>query len=557
MLVLSVAGMDLARQTERMVIALVLAGAAIEVLGGPDPNAPPTFNPPPIDRAIWEATSDNVPTSQIDRIVYAELEKLGVRPAICSDAVFIRRLYLDTMGVLPSPAEVTAFLSDTNPAKRAQLIDQVLNRPEFADYWAMKWGDILRIKAEFPVNLWPNAAQAFHRWVWESIRFNKPYTQFVREMLTTNGSNFRVGPVNFYRAVQNRTPEGWATAVALTFMGTRLDTWPSNKVAGMAAFFSQLSIKPTKEWKEEIVFWDPERIVVRTTNAAAVTVPRVAEFPDGTKVELRDDRDPREVFADWLITPSNAWFTANIANRIWAWLLGRGIVHEPDDFRPDNPPSIPALLEYLKSELIRANYDTRHLYRIILNSRTWQHTSLAGPNDLARTEGKFAFYPMRRLEAEVLIDAINKVTGTRELYTSPIPEPFTFVPETRSAVSLPDGSITSPFLELFGRPARATGMENERSNRPLPAQWMHLLNSSHIQNKIQSSPLLAVLTTAPGKDFDGILTDLYLTILNRPPAEAERKKFQEYARRGLVRGRDLWNDVAWALINSDEFLFRH
>ncbi len=509
-----------------------------------------------VPRQVFENPVFDPPLTELDRRVYPELEKLGVRPVLCSDAVFLRRLYIDVLGTLPDPAEVEAFLADTNANKRAEWIERALERPEFADYWAMKWGDLLKIKAEFPVNLWPNAAQAYHRWVVESLRNNKPYDRFVREMLVANGSNFRVGPVNFYRAVQNRTPEGWASAVALAFMGTRTDAWPSNRLAGMAAFSSEIAIKPTKELKEEIICWDPDRTLTAGGTNAPPPGPRQAELPDGTVVELRGDRDPREVFADWLTTPTNAWFATAIANRVWSWLMGRGIAHEPDDLRPDNPPSIPALLRPPGAETVGSKFDLRHLIRLILCSRTWQHSSVASAADLARMEGRFAFYPMRRLDAEVLIDAINKVTGTAELYTSPIHEPFTFVQETKIAVSLPDGSITSPFLELFGRPPRATGMENERSNRPIPAQWMHLLNSSHIQRKIETSPRLAAIVST-GRPPRDIACALYLAALSRPPTEAELVRIEEYARRGVARGRELWNDVLWALLNSDEFVYRH
>ena len=177
---------------------------------------------------------------------------------LCSDAVFVRRVYLDVIGTLPTAKEASEFIQDPDTKhKRRMLIDRLLERDEFADYWAMKWGDVLRIKAEFPVNLWPNAAQAYHHWVRSSIAENKPYDKFAREMLTSSGSNFRVGPVNFYRAVQNRTPEGIAAAVALTFMGSRADAWPKDRLAGTAVFFSQIGYKPTREWKEEHVFWDP------------------------------------------------------------------------------------------------------------------------------------------------------------------------------------------------------------------------------------------------------------------------------------------------------------
>jgi hypothetical protein len=164
------------------------------------------------------------------------------------------------IGTLPTADEARTFLRDQRPEKRRLLIDHLLSRPEFADYWAMKWCDVLRVKAEFPVNLWPNAAQAYHHWIKVSLRENKPYDRFVREMLTASGSNFRVGPVNFYRAVQNKTPEGIAAAAALTFMGTRVESWKDKeKLQGMAAFFSQLSYKPTREWKEEIVYWEPDK----------------------------------------------------------------------------------------------------------------------------------------------------------------------------------------------------------------------------------------------------------------------------------------------------------
>src|ERR1035441_4090823 len=220
---------------------------------------------------IFESSASVTPEGQIDKLVMAKLARLGIHPALCSDAVFVRRVYLDVIGTLPTAKEARDFIADPDTKnKRRLLIDRLLERDEFADYWAMKWGDILRIKAEFPVNLWPNAAQAYHRYVHASIAANKPYDQFAREMLTSSGSNFRVGPVNFYRAIQSRTPEGIATAVALTFMGTRADKWPTNRLAGMAAFFAQIGYKPTREWKEEHVFWDPLNSTFQiTTNAVA------------------------------------------------------------------------------------------------------------------------------------------------------------------------------------------------------------------------------------------------------------------------------------------------
>lgn len=516
---------------------------------------------------LFESPVAVVSGTQIDKLVLARLTPLRIEPALCSDAVFVRRVYLDVIGTLPTAKEARDFIADPDTRnKRRLLIDRLLERNEFADYWAMKWGDLLRIKAEFPVNLWPNAAQAYHRWVRASVAANKPYDQFARELLTSSGSNFRVGPVNFYRAIQNRTPEGVATAVALTFMGTRAESWPKDQLTGMAVFFSQIGYKPTREWKEENVFWDPLNSSAGATNtaqadvAAALTnpAPQTTTFPGGQTIQLPPNRDPREVFADWLITPDNPWFARNIANRVWSWVLGRGIIQEPDDIRDDNPPANPALLTYLQQELIAGNYDLKRLYRLILNSQAYQFSSVPRA-DIAQSEVNFGSYPLRRLEAEVLIDAINNITGSTDLYTSAIPEPFTYIPADQPAIALADGSITSPFLALFGRSARATGMENERNNKMVPAQWLHLLNSSHIQRKLEQGPKLKALFDS-GRKPQEIVEELYLTILSRFPSPGEMKTLNEYGRpgrTGRVKTREDWVDITWALINSPEFLYRH
>lgn len=652
--------------------------------------------------SIYEAPDYPVPATPIDNMVQGRLDKIGVQQTLCSDAVFLRRIHLDVIGRLPTAEEARVFLTDADLAnKRSKLIDRLLERDEFADFWAMRWGDVFRIKAEFPVNLWPNAAQAYHRWVREAIATNMPYDQFARELLTSSGSNFRVGPVNFYRAVQNRTPEGIATAVSLVFMGTRTENWSPDKLKGMSAFFSQIGYKPTNEWKEEHVFWDPLGATTLAGSTAPgraaiappqppppakpatpptgktptqapqptpsgkpavappqkpsaspppqgtapkpgikpasapqpdpqppkpapqkaepkpapkpppppiIVVPAAplpkppnyptsAVFPDGRRVDLPTDRDPREVFADWLITPENPWFAKSVCNRVWAWLAGRGIVHEADDIRTDNPPSNPELLAYLERELIASRYDLRHIYRMILNSRTYQSSSVPrhrSPEAIAN----FAAYPLRRMDAEVLIDAINRITGSSDLYTSAIPEPFTYIPPDLPAVALPDGSITSPFLALFGRSARATGMLNERDNRTLPAQWLHLLNSSHIQRKLEQSATLKAMTD-PSRKQSAIIEDLYLTFLSRFPTPDEIKVIGTYGLAKpappskpaapnkpaappqgkpanpappkpaaaptappkpatiIVKRREDWLDLAWALMNSSEFLYRH
>ena len=484
--------------------------------------------------------------SLIDALVMTALSKEGIRPAnLCSDEIFIRRVYLDVNGSLPEPQEVRSFLQSRSPHKRAALINKLLKREEFADYWSLKWCDLLRVKAEFPINLWPNAVQAYHRWIHDSLRDNMPYDQFARELLTSSGSNFRVPQVNFYRAIQGQEPSTIAGAVALTFMGIRLDQWPESRRSDMEVFFSRVAYKGTAEWKEEIVYLDP-----------TATGPLKAVFPDGVAVEIKPGEDPRIVFADWLITGGNPWFARNIVNRIWAWLLGSGIIHEPDDIRPDNPAVNPRLLAYLEKELVNSGYDLRYIYSLILNSCTYQQSSIPRSNH-PEAEAMFACYPVRRLEAEVLVDALCWLSGTQESYSSPIPEPFTFIPEENRSIELADGSISSQFLEMFGRPSRDTGLESERNNQPSDAQRLHLLNSSHVQNKIERSKRLNGLIKASKGNLKTLIGMVYLNILSRYPMQNELAAAEKYFETKGVGKRQATNDLAWALINSKEFLYRH
>lgn len=477
----------------------------------------------------------------------ARLQRLQIEPAPnCSDAVFLRRVYLDVIGTLPTAQEAKEFLDDERPDKRSRLIDELLERPEFADYWAMKWCDLLRVKAEFPINLWPNAAQAYHRWIHTAVRDNLPYDQFARALLTSSGSNFRTPQVNFYRAMQARDSESIARTAALTFLGERAERWPAAQLKAFASCFAQVGYKPTGEWKEEIVLFDPRKIK-RSPELGPVT----ATLPDGTTIELPAGTDPRLLFADWLIRGDNPRFIQPVVNRMWNWVMGRGIVDPPDDFRADNPPSNPELLDYLGRELVGSGYDLQHLLRLILNSATYQRSCVPVNTGATQSAAEFASYPLRRLDAEVLIDAICQITGTTETYSSMIPEPFTFLPDNQRAIALPDGSITSSFLEMFGRPARDTGFDSERNNRMTAAQALHLLNSNHIRQKIERGPALKALVDAAFNP-DLIVEELYLTILSRRPTGDER-----YV---LMWGSSTdqgFASIVWALINSEEFLFRH
>lgn len=498
---------------------------------------------------VFESSGVSPAQGTVDGLVFGRLKQLGIEPAHpCSDGVFVRRVYLDVIGTLPTGQEAWQFLQERSPNKRAALIGRLLERKEFADYWAMKWSDLLRVKAEFPINLWPRAVHAYHRWIRTALRENMPYDQFVREMLTASGSCFHVPQVNFYRAVQSREPKALTKTVALTFMGARAELWPEERLSGMAAFFSRVGYKSTGEWKEEIVFDASDQ------KPATARGPERAVFPDGTTVMLAPDQDPRQAFADWLIRADNPWFARHIVNRIWYWLLGRGVVHEPDDIRPENPARNPQLLAYLGKELVAGHYDVKRVYRLILNSKTYQLASIPRSKH-PEAEAEFAYYSLRRLEAEVLIDALGQVTGTTEEYYSRIPEPYTIIPPEQRSIALADASITSSFLEMFGRPPRDTGLETERNNRPTGDQRLHLLNSGHILSKIQKSEKLRALAQS-NRDLRETVAKLYLNILSRLPTDEEVAAVRAYAK-GKSPSFDDLLDVAWALFNSPEFLYRH
>ncbi|NJL30359.1 MAG: DUF1553 domain-containing protein [Phycisphaerales bacterium] len=485
------------------------------------------------------------PVNPIDHHVLKVLQSKASPRSLVQRSGFIRRVFLDVIGTLPTTDEATAFQDDSNPDKRARLIDTLLERPEFNDYWAMKWCDILRVKSEHPINLWPNGVQAYHQWIRHSLAADMPYDQMARLMLTSSGSSFRVPQVNFYRAVQGQNPTSIAAAVALTFMGTRLETWQPQDSTNLEKFFSQVTYKATAEWKEQIVLNNP--------------APRQAiksKFPDGKTVVIADGNDPRVVFADWLIGEDNPWFARCISNRIWAWLLGRGIIHEPDDIRPDNPPVNPALLEYLEKELVKSNYSLKHLYRLILNSRTYQQSSIAR-GDSAQATQYFAVYGIRPMEAEVLTDALIALFGTTVEYESPIPEPFTYIPPTQRTVALADASISSAFLELFGRPSRDTGLMSERSIQPTDAQRMYLLNASQIQNRLTSSTQLRRWTQPVKGKPNQWVDNIYQAMLSRKATNAEIAAINNYIKQAKTSTRDASLDLAWAIINSKEFQYKH
>ena len=507
--------------------------------------------------------SPEVPFSnRIDELVSARLQTVGIPPSpASSDAEFVRRVYLDTIGLLPAVEEAKSFLDDRAADKRSKLIDKLLQREEFADRWALKWGDLLRIKSEYPSNVWPNGVQAYHRWLRQAIATNKPYDQFARELLVSSGSDFRDGPANYYRALRRRDPQGFAEVTSLVFMGARLDcarchahpteNWTRDDNLGVAAFFAQVQFKGTQEWKEEIVLLDPER-VLRDPVSGRVVAPKPL---GGQAIAVRPGDDPRVAFADWLTAKDNPWFARNIVNRVWFWLMGRGIIHEVDDVRASNPPSNPELLAYLERELIGHKYDLRHIYRLILNSRVYQLTSETQPLNATDTT-LFSHHPVKRLDAEQLLDAINQVAGTSDEYSSNIPEPYTFLPKGMRAGQIADGSIGSTFLEMFGRPTRDSAYESERCTRVSMAQSVYLTSSPQLDAKIAKGSRLNGLLKSGRSDAE-LVDEIYLSALSRPTTEDEKRKVLVYLSERADRRQQAFEDVMWAALNTKEFLFNH
>lgn len=497
-------------------------------------------------RKPFESGIGFVPVNRIDMLFLDSLEWKKIRPAdLCTDMVFVRRVYLDLYGAIPGEKEAKEFIDSTDPKKRAKLIEKLLESEEFVDYTSMQWCDVLRVKAEFPINLWPNGAMSYYRWIREAVRTNMPYDRFARELLSAEGSNFRDGNSNFYRAVPSKDPGTIAENVALTFLGERTENWSEEQRAELAVFFSRMAYKSTAEWKEEIVYR------VRTPLESPDVV-----FPDGSRGTVPENVDPRNVFIDWLVSEKNVRFGECAVNRIWARLFGRGLVHEQDDFRTDNPPVHPEILEHLRKELVRSNYDCKHVYRLILNSSTYQQSSI--PADRNPDALKFfAAYPIRRLKAEVLQDMFMKLFDVQNAYVSEVPEPFTYIPPKYRTILLHEPGISSSFLEMFGRSSRDTGMESDRNDEVSESQQLFMLNSTEINQWTRK--LMWKYRNLGKRPTERVknLETLWLEILSRYPSAEELQAvkliFEEHENEPV----QVMQDLIWSLLNSKEFVSAH
>jgi hypothetical protein len=487
--------------------------------------------------------------SPIDRLVFQKLGALGLEPAApCSDADFVRRAYLDAIGVLPSADEARAFLWSRDPEKREKLIDALLERPEYVDFWTMKWADLLRCSRR---SLTDKGMYSFYRWIRQSVAANKPWDQFARELLLARGSGFAEGPANYFRIAGK--PEELAETTSQLFLGVRIqcarchnhpyERWTQNQYYQLAAFFARVKMKKgdTPEERDVYLAADGEVQHPKSGKAMVPTALDAAPLP----ADYRGDR--RHALVEWLTSPQNPYFAHEIVNRVWRHFMGRGLVEPVDDLRATNPPSNPALFDWLAQDLVQHGYDLKYLIRAIMRSRTYQLSAQPAPGS-ERDNRYYSHFGLKRLGAEQLLDAIATATG--------VPEKFSDFPAGTRAAQLPDTEIPSYFLDVFGRPARQITCECERTSDPTIAQVLHLMNSPEVGEKLTSKTGRIAALLAAHLPPRRIVDELYLASVSRfPTLEESRAAIQ--ALTAAPDRQKAAEDLLWVLLNSKEFLFNH
>ena len=508
--------------------------------------------------SVFEKTNPVDQKLPVNRILYALWNQHDIAvPAPVSDAAFLRRATLTLAGRLPSADEVRNFVNSDENNKYDLLIDKLLVSDDYADMQAMRFADMLRIKSEFPINLWPNAVQFYHRTVRDDLKRDRPLNELFYELLTASGSNFRNAYANFFRASADRSPIGLAKMVLLTTMNMRESSFSAGELEKFARLFSCIRYKSTYEWKEEIVF--------NAVEPAEFT----AMLPDGSTVQVNSAQtDPRKVFADWLLKTDNDYFARAMVNKVWYWVFGRGIYPVADNLpeiaeksfwnifsqpmASDNVPFSEELQNCLISEFKKSNYSLRALYKLILQTASFRASSRLQSEENLQY---FAVYPVRRMESELLIDALAFITKGYDRYMSVIPEPFTYLPWDTKAINIADGSISTGVLDSFGRPPRDSGQISERNTASSDSQGLYLMNSAALYRRIQN-----YCKRQQGKyRYESERLDrIYMDILSRYPTERERKAFSKYALDLEPKVRFLaWIDTVWVLLNSKEFIFYH
>jgi hypothetical protein len=485
----------------------------------------------------------------IETLVSEKLDALGLEPSgTCTDADFARRAYLDATGLLPTPDEVRTFLWDADRGKREKLIDALLERPEYVDFWTMKWADLLRCSRQ---SLTDKGMYAFYRWIRQSVAQDKPWDQFARDLLLARGSGFRNGPANYFRTAGR--PEDLAEATAQVFLGVRVqcarchnhpyEKWTQQQYYQLAAFFARVKTKKGDSPEEKDVYLAATGEVEhpRTGKTMVPTALDAAPLPP----DYRGDR--RQALAEWLTSPQNPYFAHVLVNRVWRQLMGRGLVEPVDDLRATNPPSNEALFDWLAQDFVKHGCDVKYLIRSIMCSQAYQRSSLpAWGNE--RDTRYYSHFLFKRLGAEQLLDAVASATG--------VAEKFSGFPLGTRAAQLPDTEIPSYFLDVFGRPARQITCECERSSDPTIAQVLHLMNGAEINERLAAKDgrvaALAGSTLPPRR----IVDELYLGSVSRFPSPEESRTAIQALTAGPDRQRAA-EDLLWALLNTKEFVFNH
>lgn len=502
-------------------------------------------------------TPANVPVvaipkkNYVDDLVQTKWAQLKITPSpLADDATFLRRAYLDCIGTLPTPAEVRDFLADKAANKRDQVIDRLLARNEYADFWAVKWGDLLRNQRHGQKEQ-QRGTFAFHAWIRNAFATNMPYDQFVRNIIAAQGTVDQHPPVIWYRTVRNLTHQ--TNDTAQLFLGTRMncaqchhhpyEKWSQDDYYQLQAFFARMGRKSGEIAQEPAIYVKLDG-QVRNPVTNKVMQPRGLDGPEHV---IGEDDDPRHKLVDWMASPDNPFFAKALANRMWAHFMSRGLVEPVDDMRVTNPPTNPELLDALAKDFIDRKFDIKHLIRSIMTSSAYQLSSEPHAGNIHDKQSYARAYP-RRLLAEVMLDAISNVTGVQENFGG--------LPKGTRAIQLPDESVGSYFLDVFGRPTRETPCECERPREANLAQALHLLNSGEVQNKIASgNGRIASLLKAKKQDAE-ILEELYLLTLGRFPRADERREVLQYVASESDR-KTAFEDVLWAILNTKEFLFNH
>ena len=508
----------------------------------------------------------------VDRLACEYWKQLGLQPSgLCSDAQFIRRAFLDCIGTLPSPDRVRRFLASESEQKRAVLIDDLLGlsvsprqndyATEWTAYWAMKWGDLLKNnrKKSGDSGMW-----ALHNWIRRSLHKNTPVDQFVRELITAQGSVFENGPVNFIAYGPRPTDlpvvapaTELAERTAQVFLGIRLqcarchhhpfETYSQADYYGLAAFFTQLQSKPTTTFGE--LGFDA---TVSVRGSGSIKHPRHGtivkpKLLHGEPIDGAVYDDLRTPLADWVTSPGNPFFARNMSNRVWEHFLGVGLIDPVDDVRATNPPSQPRLLDALAADFVSHKFDLKHLIRRIMQSRVYQLSSRPRPEN-AEQSRFYTHYNVKRLPAEVMLDAIDFACGTHEK--------FARVPDGTRAIELPDPNFDSYFLDTLGRPQRAVACECERTAEPNLAQVLQIANGNVLQRKLTDENGRVAGVVKRGLANSTAVSELYLATFSRLPSEKEIEGCIDIIQRSADRRQGLEN-ILWALCNSREFLFNH